>query len=155
MGQALGDGLRHIFAGKATRTLHARAGPVLRYVMWCDSNGHPAFPLSEATVYQFMCGHSNTAAPTFLRSFLVAIRFAYYVLGVSGGELILASKRIEGCARESYLRKRRTLQKDPLSVAMVEHLERIVMTDRYLDRDRVAAGCFLLCVYSFGHGFPT
>lgn len=60
--------------------------------------------------------------------------------------MILASKRIEGCAREAYLKKRRTLQKDPLSVAMVEHLERIVIADRYLDRDRVAAGCFLLCV---------
>ena len=147
MGQALGDGLKHIFAGKATGTLHSRASPILRYVMWCDSKGRLAFPFEEATVYQFMCEHSETAAPTFLRSFLVAIRFSYYVLGATGGESVLASKRIEGCAREAYLKKRRTLQKDPLTVRMVEHLERVVITDRYMDRDRVAAGCFLLCVF--------
>ena len=147
MGQALGDGLKHIFAGKATTTLHARASPILRFVMWCDNRGIPAFPLVEATVYEFMCEHSNTSAPTFLRSFLVAIRFSHYVLGVSGGGTVLASKRIEGCAKEAYLKKRRTLQKDPLTVNMVEHLERIVMTDRYMDRDRVAAGCFLMCVF--------
>ena len=94
-----------------------------------------------------MCEHADTAAPTFLRSFLVAIRFSFHVLGVTGGDLVLASKRIEGCAREAYLRKRRTLQKDPLSVAMVEHLEKVVMAERYPDRDRVAAGCFLLCVF--------
>ena len=147
MGQALGDGLRHIFAGKATGTLHARASPILRYVMWCDKKGNSALPLSEATIYQFMCEHADTAAPTFLRSFLVAIRFSFHVLGVTGGDLVLASKRIEGCAREAYLKKRRTLQKDPLSVAIVEHLEKVVMADRYPDRDRVAAGCFLLCVF--------
>ena len=98
MGQALGDGLRHIFAGKATGTLHARASPILRYVMWCDKKGNSALPLSEATIYQFMCEHADTAAPTFLRSFLVAIRFSFHVLGVTGGDLVLASKRIEGCA---------------------------------------------------------
>ena len=147
MGQALGDGLKHIFAGKATGTLHARASPILRYVLWCDNNGIPAFPLSEPAVYRFMCDHSDTAAPTFLRSYLVAVRFSFHVLGVTGGESVLNSKRVEGCAREAFLKKRRTLQKDPLTVAMVEHLERVVMTDRYLDRDKVAAGCFLLCVY--------
>ena len=147
MGQALGDGLRHIFAGKATGTLHARASPVLRYIMWCDMNGIPAFPLVEATVYNFMCEHADTSAPTFLRSYLVAIRFSFHVLGVTGGDTVLASKRVEGCAREAYLKKRRTLQKDPLSVAMVEHLEKIVMADKYPDRDRVAAGCFLLCIF--------
>ena len=147
MGQALGDGLKHIFAGKATGTLHARASPVLRYIMWCDKNGIPAFPLVEATVYNFMCEHADTSAPTFLRSYLVAIRFSFHVLGVTGGDTVLASKRVEGCAREAYLKKRRTLQKDPLSVAMVEHLEKIVMADRYPDRDRVAAGCFLLCIF--------
>ena len=59
----------------------------------------------------------------------------------------LQVKGLKG-AREAYLKKRRTLQKDPLSVAMVEHLEKVVMADRYPDRDRVAAGCFLLCVFS-------
>ena len=121
MGQALGDGLKHIFAGKATGTLHARASPVLRYVMWSDKKGIPVFPLNEATVYNFMCEHADTSAPTFLRSYLVAIRFSLHVLGVAGGDTVLVSKRVEGCAREAYLKKRRTLQKDPLSVAMVEH----------------------------------
>ena len=94
MGQALGDGLKHIFAGKATGTLHARASPILRYVLWCDNNGIPAFPLSEPAVYRFMCDHSDTAAPTFLRSYLVAVRFSFHVLGVTGGESVLNSKRV-------------------------------------------------------------
>ncbi|CAL1135610.1 unnamed protein product, partial [Cladocopium goreaui] len=41
----------------------------------------------------------------------------------------LQVKGLKG-AREAYLKKRRTLQKDPLSVAMVEHLEKVVMADR-------------------------
>ena len=45
MGQALGDGLKHIFAGKATTTLHARASPILKFVMWCDNKGIPALHL--------------------------------------------------------------------------------------------------------------
>ena len=57
------------------------------------------------------------------------------------------ARGLRGALERQFLKKRRTLQKDPLTVAMVEHLERVIMTDRYLDRDKVAAGCFLLCVY--------
>ena len=33
---SLSDCLRHVFSDKATGTLHGRAGPILRYVRWCQ-----------------------------------------------------------------------------------------------------------------------
>ena len=42
---------------------------------------------------------------------------------------MVSSQRVIGCAKLAYLRKRRLVQKDPLSVAMV----------------RFVSGCFLIC----------
>ena len=143
MGQALGDGLKHIFCREGHYNTTCSSQSYFEVCGVVRQKRDPCISLVEATVYEFMSEHSNSSAAIFL----VAIRFSHYVLGVTGGGTVLSSKRIEGCAKKAYLKKRRTLQKDPLTVSMVEHLERIVMTDRYMDRDRVAARCFLMCVF--------
>ena len=38
LGEQLPSMLKHVFAGRSPGTLHNRAGPVLRYLAWCDSN---------------------------------------------------------------------------------------------------------------------
>ena len=147
LGPTICDGLKLVFAGKATGTLHNRVGPMLRYVHWCEVQHVAPIPLEEATVFSYMMSERETAAPTYLRSFLVAVRFCHHLLDLDGCLAILDSRRIQGCAKESYLKKRRTLRKDPLTVEMVQQLEALTGDSRFRPRDRVAAGCFLLCIY--------
>ena len=79
-----------------------------------------------------------TALPTFfLRSFVVALCFCGHVLGLIGACDCMNSRRICGLAKQNFLEKKRSNQKSPLTVLMVTALA----------RDRVAAGCFLLCIY--------
>ena len=69
LGDSIASGLKHVFAGKATGTLHNRAGPVLRFLQWCRNNAIIPFPIHERHVYAFMVDVGHSAAPTFLRSF--------------------------------------------------------------------------------------
>ena len=147
LGPTICDGLKLVFAGKATGTLHNRVGPMLRYVHWCEIQHVTPIPLTESTVFAYMMSEREAAAPTYLRSFLVAVRFCHHLLDLDGCLPVLDSRRIQGCAKESYLKKRRTLRKDPLTVEMVQHLEALTGDPRFRPRDRVAAGCFLLCIY--------
>ena len=136
-----------MFSGKATGTLHNRAGPVLRFIQWCNSNGIIPFPLFENHVYSFMNDVSKTAAPTFLRSFLVSLTFCNFVLGLTGANDVISSQRVQGCAREAYLGKRKLQQRPPLTVEQVKSLELYVADMMGSPRDVYAAGCFLLCIY--------
>ena len=147
LGGSIAAGLKHVFSGKATGTLHNRAGPILRYIQWCNNNAVIPFPVFERNVYNFMVEVGNSAAPTFLRSFLVSLTFCNFVLGLTGSDDAIASQRVQGCARESYLMKRKLQQRPPLSVAQVKALEQYVSNMRGTPRDVYAAGCFLLCIY--------
>ena len=69
------------------------------------------------------------------------------MLGLTGADLVMQSSRITGLAREMYLRKRKLVQRRPLTVKMVKALEDFAQDDSKSLFDRVAAGCFLLCVY--------
>ena len=147
LGASIAAGLKHVFSGKATGTLHNRAGPILRYIQWCNNNAVIPFPVFERNVYNFMVEVGNSAAPMFLRSFLVSLTFCNFVLGLTGSDDAIASQRVQGCARESYLMKRKLQQRPPLSVAQVKALEQYVSSMRGTPRDVYAAGCFLLCIY--------
>ena len=147
LGGSIAAGLKHVFSGKATGTLHNRAGPILRYIQWCNNNAVIPFPVFERNVYNFMVEVGNSAAPTFLRSFLVSLTFCNFVLGLTGSDDAIASQRVQGCARESYLMKRKLQQRPPLSVAQVKALEQYVSSMMGTPRDVYAAGCFLLCIY--------
>ncbi len=148
LGASLAEGLRNVFADRATGTLHARAGALLRLVAWCHKNGHVPFPLREESVYQFMLNSDGTA-PTFLRSLLVSLRFAHHILGLTGADDVVSSHRVIGCAKLAYLKKRRLAQKDPLTVAMVVAMEAFVadLEKPAPARERFVIGCFLICTF--------
>ena len=78
LAQTLTDG----FSGKASATLHARVGPVMRYVKFAKAAGLSPFPLTENVLYVFMDQYCRTAAATFGRSFLESLNFAVHVLGL-------------------------------------------------------------------------
>ena len=146
LGASLAEGLKNVFSDKATGTLHARAGALLRLIAWCHKYGMVPFPVREETVYRFMQDSTGTA-PTFLRSLLVSLRFAYFVLGLTGAEDVVNSQRVIGCARLAYLQKRKLVQKDPLTVAMVAAMETYVCDRRQPARERFVIGCFLICTF--------
>ena len=146
LGASLAEGLKNVFADKATGTLHARAGALLRLVAWCHKSGLFPFPLREETVYQFMQSSTGTA-PTFLRSLLVSLRFAHFVLGLTGADDVVTSHRVIGCAKLAYLQKRRLVQKEPLTVAMVAAMEAYVCDRGQPARERFVIGCFLICTF--------
>ena len=139
--------LKHVFSGKSAGTLHNRANPMLRYISWCQKRGYDAFPLDEEMCYEFGLS-SDHAAPTFLRSFLVSITFGHYVLGLTGAEECMSSMRLKGVARESFLKKRKRRQRQPLTAEQVRKMELFVAGDiSGRAGDRLAAWFFLLCVY--------
>ena len=144
---SLSDCLRHVFSDKATGTLHGRAGPILRYIKWCQHESLKPFPVIEGQIYLFMRSQAQTASPTFLRSFVVALCFCGHVLGLIGACDCMNSRRICGLAKQTFLEKKRSNQKSPLTVRMVSALEYFTAGEENLARDRVAAGCFLLCIY--------
>ena len=146
----LHSGLVDVFAGKAAGTLHGRVGPMLRHVVWCSKEGVSPFPVQERVAYAFVKAHEESTAPTFLRSFLVSLSFCHHLLGLLGAQEAALSARVVGASRHAYLRKRKKVQKPPLTVAMVADLERFVAEPEGSLEDRVAAGFFLLCVYTRG-----
>ena len=149
--EAVYEGLSHIFAGRSSGTLHNRAGPILRYVAWCQSVGVVPFPMMEQHCYDFakVAKGSKHTAPTFLKSFVVSIAFCHFVLGLTGADRCRESLRVQGVARESCLTKRKRCQHDPLTVQQVRTLELLVCGE--LDArpaEQLGAWFFLVCLYS-------
>ena len=148
-GGKLQDDLKNVFSSKSTSTLHGRAGPMMRFLHFCGDKQLQAFPITEEVVYAFMQHVEQSAAPTFLRSFLSSLGFALHVVGLIGAKRVLDSRRIKGLADKCYLQKKKTRSRLPLSVAELTTLEEIVLG--YRGRgipDRHAAGCFLFMVYA-------
>jgi len=140
-GGKLQDDLRNVFSSKSTSTLHGRAGPMMRFLHFCAD-------ITEEVVYAFMQHVEQSAAPTFLRSFLSSLGFALHVVGLIGAKRVLDSRRIKGLADKCYLQKKKTRSRLPLTVEELTTLEEIVLGYRGRGLpDRHAAGCFLFMVY--------
>lgn len=140
------DHVRDALAGKATSTLHARAGPMLRYIQFCHREGLRPFPVVEPGIYNFVKGMVSSA-PTFPRSFLIALSFSHHVLGLQGVVAILDSGRIRGATASHFTNRAQVRQRPALTVAQVVFLEGVVMDESRTPADRVAAGFFLVLVY--------
>ena len=133
LGDTLPQGLRYVFAGKASETLHGRANPFLRFIKWCRDAGEGAFPLREPLIFEFCTAmESGCSAPTFLQSFLTTLRFSHYILGLSNALECATSPRITGVARVMYLSKRKKRQRPPLTAEMVVALEKLACNARHL-----------------------
>ena len=145
----LAQTLTDCFAGKASATLHARVGPMMRYVKFAKATGLAPFPLTENVLYAFMDQYCRSAAATFGRSFLESLNFAVHVLGLDLSVNI--SGRVQGVAKARYLEKRKVVQKPALTVLHVKTLEKIVLggtSVEYSEFDRHCAGFFCYALYS-------
>ena len=147
-GGKLQDDLRNVFSSKSTSTLHGSAGPMMRFLHFCADKQVKAFPITEEVVYAFMQHVEQSAAPTFLRSFLSSLGFALHVVGLIGAKRVLDSRRIKGLADKCCLQKKKTRSRLPLTVEELTTLEEIVLGYRGRGLpDGHTAGCFLFMVY--------
>ena len=107
------DSISDALAAKSTSTLHTRAGPILRYVAFCESEGLEPFPVREEVVYKFFYDMQAQVAATFFKSVLSSFAFRRFVLGLDSAVLALDSLRVKGLARKLYLGIRRLQQRPP------------------------------------------
>ena len=121
--------LRDAFGIKASNTLHGRAGPVMRYICFCDRLAMPAFPETEAKLNAFVTSCDGTKAPTFARSFVCSVAFMGHILALKDFVPSL-SRRVTGAAALQYARKAKAVQKPPLTAGHVRLLERILDLSR-------------------------
>ena len=130
------------FANRATSTLHCRAGPLIKYISYWKERNLKPFPVQEPMVYEYIKAHPE-ASPSAPRSLLIALSFAYYVLGLEGGNVAENSGRVKGV----FCRRKKIIQKDPLKVEQVMALEAIVHDGDRSVYDRIAARYFLFLTY--------
>ena len=127
---------------KASSTWHARAGPMLQYIQFCEDRGIQAFPLVEPVVYDYVKPRESKAA-TYARSFLLALSFTNFHFGLTGTTSIMGSGRIRGLVNTLYAKKRKPMQRPSLTVTQIVHLEGLVLDDNRTEFDRIACGFFL------------
>ena len=140
------DSVSDALANKASSTLHNRAGPLIRFAKFWRDRGCECFPVEEPMLYEYFKSWTN-AAPSSFRSLLLSISFAFHILGLMGGEVVLKSGRIKGLSAAHFCNRRKVVQRPPLTVEQVQHLEQIVKDERRTAFDRIAAGYFLLLIF--------
>ena len=133
-------------AGKATATLHGRAGPLLKYAKFWRDRGLDFFPVQEDMVYQYIKAQSNWA-PTAPRSLLISLSFAFHILGLSGGDVASKSGRIKGVSDAHYADRRKLVQRPPLTADQILMREKTVHDTARTSYDRIASGFFLVLIY--------
>ena len=144
------DSISDALAAKSTSTLHTRAGPILRYVAFCESEGLEPFPVRNEVVYRFFYDMQAQVAATFFKSVLSSFAFCRFVLGLDSAVLALDPLRVKGLARKLYLGIRRLQQRPPpLRVKDVIRLESICTGDIHRSSvDIVMAGFVLFMLYA-------
>ena len=155
VGDQLPAMLKHVFSGRSQGALRARAGPILRYIMWCDKNEVRPIPFDESAMYDFCTASESDCAPTFLRSLVTSLSFCHHVMGAWGAKDCLESGCLTGVARHVYLRKRKRLQRPPFTVDMLRDLETMVCDPAVGATDRICAGFFVLATYMRGRYSDT
>ena len=111
--------------------LHNQVNPIIRYAQYAKDAGAEPFRICEHVAYQFL--KNVDSAPSFPRSFITSVAFAKHVLGLMNANSILQSCRIKGFAALHYTKKRKLVQRPPLTVAQISQLEECVRdTDRTL-----------------------
>ena len=142
----LAGSIHDALGNKSSSTLHARAGPLLRYIKFYADRGIPSLPLEEYRVYDFVKAMQETA-PSFPRSFLLSVSFATHILGLIGGAAVCDSKRIDGAVKMHYEQRAKVRQRSPLTVTQIKVLEHVVTNLAKSVYDRIMAGYFLMLVY--------
>ena len=157
-GDSAVETLKASFGLKSPATLLKRVAAFRRYSKWHSdfySNAGQevvALPLVEYDVWHYfhhLKRERIQSARGFTTpcSFLEAVRFAKFALGLRFTDLVLTSKRLLGFAALEKREKGPTKQVPPMELIHVKKLHEILESDSCLI-DRLGAGVMLVCFYA-------
>lgn len=149
--------LRACFGVKSPATLLKRASAIRSYINWFERNeygrysGEAVMPFGEDAVWFYFLwlkeqrlktnkGFTNAA------SFLEALRFCKHVLDFQGIDSVVTSRRLQGFAAIQKSAKGPLRQAPGLELEHMRRLHEVLRSDGN-PIDRLAAGCFLICLY--------
>jgi hypothetical protein len=138
--------LLDVYGGKAPRTINKRIGALQRYVIWARkrSPGRSAFPMEEPVAYDYLCYLRKEGSSTAPSSFMGAVNFGFYVLGIEGCDMVSASARAKGVAHMQAAAKKPTAQRHPLTIQQARVLEEMVTRAPTVQDRNLAGFCTFL-----------
>lgn len=139
-----------VFAVKSPGTLYRRLYSLQSYEQWCvETFSEHWIPVSEMRVWQYTKWlQSTNAAPTKAGSFLEALRFAWFLLGVHWADEAQHSLRVKGQSAQMKPTKKPWRPADLLRLDEVVRLHSILEGEQYSLGDRVMTGHILHLLYS-------
>jgi len=139
-----------VFSVKSPGTLCRRMYSLQAYEQWCvDHHAEHWLPVSELRVWQYVQWlKSSKAAPTKASSLLEALRFSWFLLGVSGADEAEKSLRVKGISAQLKASKRPWRPADVFTLQEVLKLHSILEDCNEHLGDRVMTGHILHLIYS-------
>ena len=125
--------LSESFESKATGTLLSRASSMTLYVAWASRTGAAAYPISEEVVMDYL-RYAAVAAATRGKKFLESLAFVGYHLELKVD--LAYTPRTRGIALKGLKRKRDTVRRSPLPVAVVMQWEQDIIEAKNGDVDK-------------------
>ena len=144
--------IRVLCGARSPNTIAKRANSLLQFCMWHKGyfyRRHP-IPFEQDCISDFVWEkHQDGMTYSYLISFVEAINFGTYVLGlpVKDASQNLISKFVQGVLDQRALTRPRRKQARPLTVAEVAFLEELLRDTGVDALDRYAAGVFLFAVF--------
>ena len=140
------DTVRACIGSRSPWTILKRAGALLLFASWCVPAG-PMHEISEALAWRYVIFLRGTeAAPSRGASFLSAIRFLHFVLGLDM-TVVLNSRRVSGLCEQLMLGSRWIKQAVHLTVQEVKRLHEVLDNVGQHPYDRALAARVLLALY--------
>ena len=139
--------LEDFFRGRAPSTLMKRARSLAKIANWLQASDAQGFPISEKLFYEFLRDERSKGAPASrLKAYHEAVVFSRFVLGVSGLERAISSRRCLGAAKSDFPRDRK--QAVPLTVEQLKILHAKLQNQGEDVWNRLFAGAVLCVVYA-------
>eukprot|EP00435_Cladocopium_sp_Y103_P071432 s702_g37.t1 len=138
-----------VFAVKSPGTLMRRLYAIQAFELWClDHCGSHWMPVTELNAWRYVCFLKDSGAPpTKASSFLEALRFTWYLLGVDGAGEAEQSLRVKGVAAQLKAGKKPWRPADLLKLDEVLRLHSILSDETRALGDRLFCGHALHLLY--------
>ena len=137
------------FGLKSPDTLKKRFLSLKSFSDWCEVNvGQHWIPLRESHAWQYIRYLKATGAPaTKASTFMEAVRFCWFIVGVDGGDEIMSSLRAKGLSSQLFVTKRPWRPADLLTVNEVIRLHNFLEDSGQNLVDRIVTGHLLHLLY--------
>ena len=137
------------FGLKSPGTLQKRLYALRSFSEWCsDHLGVPWLPLTESHAWQYIRHLKSIGAPaTKAATFMEAVRFGWYIVGLDGGDEVQASLRARGLSAQLFAAKRPWKPADLLTTEEILKLHSFLEDTTKNVVDRVMAGHLLHMLY--------